>query len=215
MGKNNTLINASPNGRSRISLRTIVLIGILGAVATAVMALKFPVPFAPPFYKLDMSDAIVMLGTFTLGPVAGIIIELIKVLLNFLIDGTVTMGIGELTNFLVGCLFVVPASLIYRSRKTFSRAVIGLISGAVVSVVAAVVLNYFVLIPAYASAFGMPIDTIVGMGSKINPAISNLKTLVIFATLPFNAVKMIICSLIAALLYKPLEKVINKAGTGR
>ena len=110
----------------RHNIRKIAMIGVFAAIATVFMTFKFPLAFiAPPFYKLDFSEAIVVLAGFIMGVVPAIAVEFIKVLLNFLIDGTVTAGIGELSNFIMGCLFVVPAVLVYRSRKTFSAAVVG------------------------------------------------------------------------------------------
>ena len=94
------------------------------------MLFEFPLAFvAPSFYKLDLSECIVMIGGFAMGPLAAGIIELLKNLLNLLINGTVTGGVGELGNFLVGCAFTVPAAVIYKVKKTRGGALIALSVG--------------------------------------------------------------------------------------
>ncbi|MEG0895778.1 MAG: ECF transporter S component, partial [Oscillospiraceae bacterium] len=111
------------------SVKTVAKIGVLGALATLLMLIEIPLWFAPSFYKIDLSEIPVLLGGFALGPIAGVFIELIKIVLNFFINGTITGGIGELSNFLIGCALVVPASIIYRKNKSKKGAIIGLAIG--------------------------------------------------------------------------------------
>ena len=106
------------NVKSGTNVRTMVQIAMLSAVATVLMLVEFPLPFiAPSFYELDFSEVPVLIGAFAMGPLAGAIIELIKILLNFVLNGTMTAGVGELANFLMGCAFVVPAGIIYKKSK--------------------------------------------------------------------------------------------------
>ena len=100
--------------KDKMSVRTIAQIGMLGAVAMILMMFEIPLPFAPSFYKIDFSEVPVLVGAFTMGPLAGALIELVKILLNLLIRGTSTAGVGDLGNFLVGCAMCIPASLIYQ-----------------------------------------------------------------------------------------------------
>ena len=116
--------------------KKLAFIGLFGAVASVLMFLEFPLPFAPGFYKLDLSEVPVLIGAFALGPVSGFFIELIKILVHLVIKGTQTAGIGELANLVIGCAFVLPAALIYRAGKTRKRAVIGMITGTLVMTVA-------------------------------------------------------------------------------
>lgn len=104
--------------KSRSKVRTIVQVAMLGAISTVLMLFEFPLPFlAPPFYELDFSEVPVLIGAFAMGPVAGIAIEAVKVLLNFVLNGTITAGVGEVANFIVGCAFLLPASFLYRRKK--------------------------------------------------------------------------------------------------
>ena len=143
--------------------RTIVEIGMLGAIATVLMLFEFPLPFiAPPFYELDFSEVPVLVGAFALGPMAGASIELIKILINLLINGTVTAFVGEIGNYLLGCSFVIPAAIIYKKYKSKKNAVIAMTAGTITMTVFGCILNAYVLLPTYAAAFGMPIDASVG-----------------------------------------------------
>jgi len=191
------------------SIRNMSIIGMLSAVSTVVMLFEFPLWFAPSFYKLDASEVIVLIGAFALGPVAGIIIEFLKIVLNLLINSTTTAYVGEIANFLIGCSLIVPASLIYKKHKTIKFAVIGLVIGTISLTIFSVLMNYFVLLPVYSHFYGAPIDAFIGMGKKVNPYICDLKTLVFFAVAPFNLVKGVLSSLITILVYKKLSPIIK------
>jgi len=193
-----------------IETSVIVKIALLGATAALLMLFEIPLFFAPSFYKLDFSEVAVLVGAFSLGPVAGIVIEAVKILLNFLIDGSVTAGIGELANFIIGCSYIVPAAAIYKRNKTRRNAIAGLAAGTVTMVIAAALMNLYVLLPVYASAFRMPVDAIVQMGTKVNSSIKDIYTLILFATVPFNVLKGFLSSLVTVLIYKKLSPVLHR-----
>ena len=202
--KNNEFRNNKKN-----RLHTLVKIAILSAVATVIMLLEFPLAFiAPPFYKLDLSEAVILIGGFALGPVPALIIELIKNLLNLLINGTVTGCVGELANFLTGASFTVTASLIYKYKKTIKGAILSCVIGIASLTVLSAFFNYFIVVPIYASMFG-GIDSIVSLGTAVNPMVNNLATFVVICVVPFNALKGLICSVIAFLLYKRVSPILH------
>ena len=193
-----------------IKTRKLVEIGMLGAIATVLMLFEFPIPFiAPPFYELDFSEVPVLVGAFALGPMAGATIELVKILINLLINGTATAFVGEIGNYLLGCSFIIPAALIYKNRKTKKNALIAMIAGTIIMTVFGCILNAYVLLPTYAAAFGMPIDAIVGMGSAINANINDVMTFVIIAVAPFNIIKGIVVSVITLLIYKHISPILK------
>lgn len=196
------------NRKGRIAF--MAKIAVLGAISIIIMLFEFPLPFAPPFYKLDLSEAVILIGGFALGPLAGVAIEFLKIMLNFLINGTLTFGVGELANFIMGCSLVVPAAWIYKRKKTLKNAIIGMAVGTSSLTVIGSLLNLFALLPVYSLAYGMPIEALVEMGSKVNGLISNLATFVLFATAPFNLIKGIACSLLASLLYKHISPILHK-----
>ncbi len=178
---------------------------MLAAIAAVLMFLDFPVPFLPSFYKIDFSELPVILGAFTMGPVAGVIIEAFKILVKFLIKGTSTAGIGELANFLVGVSYVLPASIFYFIKKTKKQAIIGLIIGSVTCILVGCFLNAYVLLPAYAKAFG-GMENIIGAGTKVNKSITGLGSFILLATAPLNLIKSVIVSVVTIFVYKPLSR---------
>lgn len=191
--------------------KTITKIAILAAIATILMLFELPLPFiAPNFYKLDLSELPVLIGGFAMGPIAGVAIEFVKILLNFIINGTQTAGIGELSNFLIGCSFVIPAALIYKHKKNLKSAFIGLGVGVLSMMIIGSALNYFIILPFYVNAGMMPMEAIINLGNKINKNITNLASFTLIAVAPFNLVKGIIISIPTLLLYKKISRVLHK-----
>lgn len=190
--------------------RRLVEIAMLGAVASVLMFFEFPLPFiAPPFYEMDLSEVPVMIGAFALGPSAGAIIELIKILVKLLLTGTNTAFVGDFANYVIGCSFVIPAAVIYKKHKTKKNALIGMAFGTVFMAFIGCFINAFVLLPTYASAFHMPLDTIIEMGTAVNEHINNVFTFVVIAVAPFNLIKGFIVSLITLLLYKHVSPILK------
>lgn len=187
----------------------ITKISVLAVIAALLMLFEFPLPFAPSFYELDLSEVAVLIAGFALGPLAGVLTELIKILLNLIMNGTVTAFVGEIANFFIGVSFVLPAAIIYKKNKSLKGAIIGMSVGVISLVFFGAVLNYYVMIPAY-SNFLIPMDTIINMGNAVNSSINSLWSLILFATVPFNLLKGVICSLITALIYKRVSPILHK-----
>lgn len=194
----------------KTKINKLVVMAMLSAVAAVLMYVEFPLTFvAPSFYELDLSEVPIMIGSFMLGPCAGVIMEAVKVLLKLVLKGTSTAFVGDFANFILGCTLVVPASVVYHTEKTKKRAVIGLITGAVCLIVAGVFLNALYLLPKYSQLYGMPIETFIKMGAAINPAICNVFTFVILAVAPFNLIKSVIVGVLTMILYKYLSRLIK------
>ena len=198
------------NESRKSNIHKMAKIAILAAIAVIIMLFEIPLPFAPAFYKIDLSEVVVLLGSFAMGPVAGILIEALEILLNLLLNGTDTAGIGELANFLIGLSFVLPAAAFYFRKKTLKHAVLGMVMGTLIMTLVGTAMNYYLLIPAYSHFYGMPIDALIGMGTAVNSHIVDLKTLVFFATAPFNLVKGFVSSLLVLLTYKKLSPILHK-----
>jgi riboflavin transporter FmnP len=182
---------------------------IFSAMAAVLMLLEFPLMFlAPEFYKLDFSELPVMISTFYLGPVAGVVTELIKIVLKLLIKGTSTAFVGDFANFVVGCAFVLPASMIYHAKPGKKTAGIGLICGTLIMTVFGSAFNGLYLIPKFAQMFG-GLDGIIAMGSKVNGNINSIWTLVFFSVVPFNLIKGVVVSILAFLLYKRISPLMH------
>lgn len=192
-----------------LNTRTIAMVGMFSAIAAILMVLEIPLPFAPSFYKLDFSELPALIGSFAFGPVAGVMIEFVKILLKLLFKGTSTAFVGELANFTVGCSFILTASIIYEFRKTKLQGIIGCIAGTVVLTLVGTSFNAVYLLPKFAELFGMPMDVLIGMGTAVNPKITNVTNFVILAVAPLNLIKGTSVSLITMLIYKKLSPILK------
>lgn len=191
------------------SARRAAYIGVFAAVAAVLMYLEFPLPFAPSFYEIDFSEVPVLICSFSLGPVAGVVCELVKVILKLLLKGTSTAFVGDFANFVVGCSFILPATIIYHRFKTKKGALAGMAIGTGVMTVFGSLFNAVYLLPAFSALYGLPLEVLVGMGTKVNSAINSVSTLVLFAVVPFNLVKGVLVSVITFLLYKRIERLLK------
>lgn len=193
--------------------KNIVLMAVFAALGGVLMTLEFPIPLiAPGFYKLDLSEIPILIGSFIMGPIAGVIMEAVKILLKILLIGSSTAYVGDFANFCVGCCLILPASIIYKKNKSKKGALIGVGVGTALMATVGAMLNYFVMIPFYVKAFGMPLDSIIAAGASINSLISNKFTFVLICVVPFNLLKGIIDSLITFLVYKRISAFIKKIG---
>ena len=189
----------------------LVLIAMFGAMAFILMYLEFPLLFlAPNFYKMDFSELPVLIGSFALGPVAGIVIEALKIVLKLLFKPTSTAYIGELANFLVGCALVVPAGIIYKMNHTRKGALLGMIAGTVCMAIAGALLNAFLLLPWYiTNFFGGSADVLIQMGQAVHKSVNSVATFAILLVVPFNLFKAIVISILTLLLYKHVSRLIQ------
>lgn len=183
---------------------------VFASMAGVLMLVELPLFFAPSFYKLDISELPILICTFYLGPVAGVVAELVKVLVKLIIKGTTTAYVGDFANFVVGCSFVLPASCIYHMKKSKRGALIGMIAGTLVMTIFGSLFNAVYLLPTFAELFGMPLEAIIKMGSDINSAINSVSTLVLFCVVPFNLLKGIIVTVLTMLLYKRISPLLHK-----
>jgi len=182
---------------------------VLSAVAGVLMLFEIPLFFAPSFYKLDLSELPVLICTFYLGPVAGVVSELLKVMIKLVLKGTSTAFVGDFANFAVGCSFVLPASIVYHSRPSRRTALLGLVVGTLIMTTFGSAFNALYLIPKFAQLFHTDLSTIVAMGTKVNGAITSVSTLVLFAVVPFNLLKGVVVSLLTMLLYKRISPLLH------
>jgi riboflavin transporter FmnP len=187
--------------------RKVSIIGICSALAAVLHMLDFPLVFlAPEFYKLDFSELPVMLCGFYLGPAAAVTCEGIKIVLKLLLKGTSTAFVGDFANFAVGCSLVLPAVIIYHIHKSRKSALLGLIIGSITLTVFGSAFNAIYLLPKFAQLYGLPLESIIAMGSKINPSITDVSTFVLLAVAPLNLIKGAMISVLTMLLYKRVAR---------
>lgn len=191
--------------------RKVAMIGLFSAIAVILMLFEFPLPFAPGFYELDFSELPILIGTFAFGPAAGVMMEFVKILLKLFIKGTSTAFVGDLANFVVGCSFILPASVVYAFRKNKKSAVIACVTGTLVMTVFGTAFNAVYLLPAFSKLYGMPLETILEMGAAVNPLVTDgsIVSFVAVCVAPMNLIKGAGVSVITLLIYKRLSPIIK------
>jgi len=191
--------------RNTITMFNLTRCGLLSAMAVILFYIEIPVV---AFYKLDLSTLPAILAGFAMGPWQGLAVIIIKNLVHML--GTSTACVGELADILMSCAFVIPASLIYRRQKSRKGALKAMLLGSVAMVIVSVLVNYFILIPAYQVLMNLPLDVIIGMGQAVFSFIDNTVKLVIFITAPFNILKAVVLSVVTYLLYKRVSPLLHQ-----
>lgn len=194
---------------SRMKVRTIAFVGLMGAVSAVLMLFRFPIPFMPPFMSFDLSGLMEMMGGFMFGPFAAVCIIIVKIMLQLVIQGSFSLGTGEIQNFILSSCYVLPALFIYHRNKTKKTAAAGMAVSTIFVSVVAVFTNLYLIIPFYVKLFGMTMDEIIGMCSAVNPAMKNVMTMALFGILPFNLIKYGVTSIVTFIVYKRLSKLIR------
>ena len=190
-------------------------VGLLSAISAVLMLFELPMPFAPSFYKLDISELPVMIGAYAFGPSVGVLIEFIKIVLKLFMKGTSTAFVGELANFAVGSSFVIPAATLYYANRTKKTAIKSCILGTICITIFGTAFNALYLLPAFAKLYGMPLEAILSMGAEVNSlAGDNIVTFVIACVAPLNLIKGTVDSVITLLVYKRISPVLKGAGIG-
>ncbi len=194
-----------------LNTRKVAMIGMFSALAMILMLFEFPLPFVPPFYELDFSEIPILIGSFAFGPAAGVLMEFVKILLKLFVKGTSTAFVGDLANFAVGCSFILPASILYTFIKKKKGAIAGCIFGTFFLTVFGTAFNAIYLIPAFSELYGLPMENILAMGSKVNPLMKegSLVSFVICCVAPMNLIKGTVASVVTMLVYKPLRPIIK------
>ena len=192
----------TPVKQERINARTIAFIAMLGALSAVLMLFSFPLPFAPSFLRFDVSELPALFAGFFLGPVSGCAVILIKILLKIVIQGSDTAFVGEIMNVIGSSCFVLPSALIYKYNRTKKGALISLTAATVIASIVSIFLNVYIAFPMFSKMYSMPVDAIIGMGTAINPGITDMTTLMLYSVFPFNLLKHGITATLTFLVYK-------------
>lgn len=191
--------------RSRVPVRNLTVTAMLSAVAAVLMLISFSVPLMPSFIKLDLSELPALLASFTLGPIYGAAVCLVKNLIN--LPFTTTGGVGELCNFLLGALFVLPAGVIYARHRSMKGAIVASLVGALSMALFSFPVNLYLIYPVYTRF--LPIEAILGLYREINPSVSELWQALLIFNVPFTFVKALCSVVVTFLIYKPLSPLLK------
>ena len=196
------------------SIQKLIYTAMLAAVAGVLMSLEFSVRMMPPVYKLDFSDVPSVIAVFLMGPVSGICVEVIKLLIKLITVGTNTMYVGELANLIAAFLFVWPLWFLYQKLGANRKAAVeALLLSIVIRTACACFINANITLPLYAKAMSLPLDEVIRMVASVNPAIKDLNGFIILATIPFNVLKVGLNYIVGQLLFVRLRaaKIVPKA----
>ena len=196
------------------SIQKLIYTAMLAAVAGVLMSLEFSVPMMPPFYKVDFSDVPSVIAVFLMGPVSGICVEVIKLLIKLITVGTNTMYVGELAKLIAAFLFVWPLWFLYQKLGANRKAAVeALLLSIVIRTACACFINANITLPLYAKAMSLPLDEVIRMVASVNPAIKDLNGFIILATIPFNVLKVGLNYIVGQLLFVRLRaaKIVPKA----
>ncbi|WP_300079920.1 ECF transporter S component [uncultured Thomasclavelia sp.] len=191
-------------------IRMIALIAIFGALAAVLMVFRFPLPFMPPFLSFDLAGVPELIVAFTFGPLAGILVVVLRILLQLVISGTNSMFTGELQGLMLSLALVLPASIIYQHNKTKKGAIQGMVAGSITNVVVAVFTNMVIIIPFYVALYGMDMDAIISMTQAVNPYVDSTFKLVLLGIIPFNIIKNVATCLVTFVIYKKISPVMHR-----
>lgn len=176
-------------------VKAMVSIGMLSSIAYLLMFLNFPLPMFPNFLFVDFSDIPALIAALIFGPVAGILVELFKNMLNYFATGSPTgIPIGHLANFAAGIVFILPTCYLYNKLKSKKGMTLALVAGTIIMAVVMSIANYFIILPAYTALMGFP----------------DMRNLVVPAILPFNILKGVMMSIIFMLLFIRMQAWLNK-----
>lgn len=179
---------------------------MLTAVSVVLMYLEFPIPLVPAFLKFDFSDLPALIGSFAFGPLCGVAICALKNVLHLLVSNSA--GVGELSNFILSAIFVLPAGLIYKHNKTKTNAFLGALVGSLAAAVVSVFTNYYIIYPIYYKLY-MPKEAVLGMYQAILPSVHNLWQALIVFNIPFTLVKGLVMTVICLLIYKSISPLLK------
>ena len=185
-----------------LTTKNLTMIAMFSAISAVLMVFEIQLPFSPSFVKFDFSDLPVMLGGFLIGPFAGGIIVFMKILLHFLLNGTTSFFVGDLSNLLLTLSFVLPASFIYQQKKTKKTTIQGLLVSIICTSLLAIIFNLFLIFPLYLK---VKMVDLINMIHVVNPLVKDVFTMIVFSLLPFNLFKYSIVSMITMLSYKKLS----------
>ncbi len=172
----------------KLTAKKIAYIAMFSALAYAISFLEFPIFPAADFLKIDFSNVFILIGGFSLGPIASVIILFIKESLRLLIPTSVF--VGQIANFLIGLPFILLPTLIYRYKKGIKVVIIALLIATLLQVLTALPVNKFINFPLY----GVPSEAFKGF---------------VWYIVAFNAIKGVVVSIITILLYKRVKKILK------
>lgn len=197
------------NVKKYLNTKNIVAIAIMACLGALLMLYDFPIFVAPGFYKLDLGDLPCLIGAFAMGPIPGLFIQILKILIKLILKPTSTAFVGEIAAFITSTSFCVSAAYIYDQKHNKKNAIKAIIIASIIMCLISCIANYYFIIPAYCNLFNMPLEAIISQGQKIFPIITNKFNFVLCCVAPFNLIKAIIIDVLTIILYKHISPLLK------
>jgi riboflavin transporter FmnP len=192
------------------SVHKLTMIAMFAVIAYLLMLIRFPLPFMPPFMDFDLAAVPELIGTFLLGPLEGVLIIVVKILIKTVTTGTSSAFTGEVINVLLSSALVLPAWFIYNRKRDKKHALIGMVVGVIVATAVACLANIYIIIPLYARLFGFDMDAVIAMTHAVNKYVNSVPRLVLLGIVPFNIIKNGVAIFIVLVVYKRIVKVMER-----
>ena len=177
--------------------KTVSITGILAALS-AILYVYPHFVVLPGFtmFKMDFADIPALLAATVVSPLSGVVVVFIRDAVHLFM--TDTLGIGELSNFIISSSYVIVAGLIIQTSKkeiaSVKRTVSAMVLSTICAVAVSVLSNYFLIIRLYETFVNPEIMNFVG----------GAKNYIVAGVLPFNVIKACVNSVIFITIYKAL-----------
>lgn len=213
MSRTNETMEPTATGRLNhaihMQIKRTAFVGLMGAVSAVLMLFRFPLPFLPPFMSFDLSGVMEIMAGYMFGPVAAFMVIIVKILLQLVMQGSLSFGTGELQGLILSSAYVMPAIAVYHWNKSKKSAAFGMILSTVIVSVTAVFTNLYLIIPFYGKMANMTMGDIVALCTAVNPIMKDVMSMAVLGILPFNLIKYGATSVVTFFVYKRLSKVVR------
>ena len=202
-------MTAMTRKKELFSTSTLVKIGVLGSLGGILMLFEFPLPFAPSFMGVDLSDTPVMLSSMALGPLAGVVTSFVKIIIKLLMKPTTTGFIGELSNLVLSISIALTVGFIYKMKKDRKGAIIAVAATVITMSAVALVTNAYIIYPAYVNVLGYNMSDLIALTNSLNGLVHDYWSMMFFMVVPFNVVKQGFVAVLTIILLKHVEPLIR------
>ncbi len=180
---------------------------LLIALAVILQYVEFAIPLMPSFIKFDFSDLPALIGAYAYGPLAGVVISLLKNVIHML--ASQSGFVGELSNFILGSVFSFVAGFIYKRNKTKGSAMVGGLLGSLAMAAVSFPSNLFIIYPLYYSILHYPEQIVLQAYQAILPSVTSISQCLLIFNVPFTLIKGLIDVLICLLIYKRISHILK------
>lgn len=199
--------------KNKINVKAIARVGIFGALAAILYCIpifQFKLPsIFPNFLEFHFDEMPIFIASFAYGPLTGFWIIIVRTIIK--LPMTSTLCVGEISDFIYSCAFILPAAFYYQKNRTFKGVIIGFILGFILQITLSAIGNSLFMIDFYLYLFHISEEALLSAVQSLNRNIIDIHfTLILYAIIPFNAIKNIVIILVTSLIYKRISPLLVK-----